>query len=243
MEYSHDIVAQSFVNSFLESRISEITSIKSSRNRCYTGFFFLNWFWITWLGIFLSSVAKSPSMNLLPNSEFQPAPVFQALAFRADRWSALLWIWHDTVPPKSTMFGLLLPRTKPTARKSYSHCFGIWLFTGGATKSWGNPLAKVQNSGIKSACVKHIAINSNMGHQLWRKVPRMIASIDCPSLCWLGKPINVQPDFAQLVLLFLLAWSRKERKAHEWPIPGGTLWFCLLLSGRTRPLRSHYLLF
>jgi hypothetical protein len=26
--------------------------------------------------------------HLLPNSEFQPAPVFQALAFRADRWSA-----------------------------------------------------------------------------------------------------------------------------------------------------------
>ena len=36
MEYSHDIVAQSFVNSFLKSRISEITSRKSSRNRCYT---------------------------------------------------------------------------------------------------------------------------------------------------------------------------------------------------------------
>lgn len=79
------------------------------------------------------------------------------------------------------------------------------------------------------ACEKHIAINSNMGHQLWRKLPRMIASIDCPSLCWLGKPLNVQPYFAQLVLLFLLAWSRKERKAHEWPIPGGTLWFCFCL--------------
>jgi len=103
--------------------------------------------------------------------------------------------------------------------------------------------SKTQGSNPRLACVKHIAINSNMGHQLWRKVPRMIASIDCPSLCWLGKPINVQPYFAQLVLLFLLAWSRKERKAHEWPIPGGTLWFCLLLSGRTRPLRSHYLLF
>lgn len=76
-----------------------------------------------------------------------------------------------------------------------------------------------------------------MGHQLWWKVPRMIASIDCPSPCWLGKPRNVQPDFAQLVLLFLLAWSRKERKAHEWPIPGGRTWFCFCL---VRPLRSHY---
>ena len=36
MEYSHDIVAQSFVNSFLKSKISEITSRKSSQNRCYT---------------------------------------------------------------------------------------------------------------------------------------------------------------------------------------------------------------
>lgn len=56
-------------------------------------------------------------------------------------------------------------------------------------------------------------------------------------LCWLGKPLNVQPDFAQLVLLFLLAWSRKERKAHEWPIPGGRPRFCFCL---VRPLRSHY---
>ena len=64
----------------------------------------------------------------------------------------------------------------------------------------------------------------------------MIASIDCPSPCWMGKPRNVQPEFAKLVLL-LLAWSRKERKAHEWPIPGGRTWFCFRL---IRPLRSDY---
>lgn len=107
-------------------------------------------------------------------------------------------------------------------------------------------LQRSKTKGVRSSttCLWKIAMNFYMGHQLWRKVPRMIASIDCPSLCWLGKPLNVQPYFAQLVLLFLLAWSRKERKAHEWPIPlvinGKTM--ILLLSGRTRPLRSHYLL-
>lgn len=30
-----------------------------------------------------------------------------------------------------------------------------------------------------------------------------------------GKPLNVQAYFSQRVLLFLLALSRKERKAHE----------------------------
>lgn len=69
----------------------------------------------------------------------------------------------------------------------------------------------------------HLTIRT--AHLIWW-MARMIASIDCPSPCWLGKPLNVQPDFAQLVLLFLLAWSRKERKAHEWPIPGGRPWFC-----------------
>lgn len=39
MEYSHDWYSRSVVNSFLESRISEITSIKSCRNRCYTRLF------------------------------------------------------------------------------------------------------------------------------------------------------------------------------------------------------------
>lgn len=142
----------------------------------------------------------------------------------------MVWIWHDTVPPKSTIFGLQLShpirdKTHRTNWKSYSHCFGIWLFTGGATK--GEILLQRSGSNPRLACVKHIAFHSNMGHQ--RKVPRMIASIDCPSPCWLGKPLNVQPDFAQLVLLFLLAGSRKERKAHEWPIPGGRPLFCFCL--------------
>lgn len=99
--------------------------------------------------------------------------------------------------------------TKPTTRKlfqSYSHCFGILVFIGGGIKAGEILLQRAKTKVLheRLACLKHIIINNNMGHRLWRKVPRMIASIDCPSLCWLGKPLNVQPYFAQLVLLFLL---------------------------------------
>lgn len=89
------------------------------------------------------------------------------------------------------------------------------------------------------ACLKHISINKNMGHRLWRKVPRMIASIDCPSLCWLGKPLNVQPYFAQLVLLFLLFGLISGRLMNDQSLRHTMI---LLLSGRTRPLKSHYFL-
>lgn len=137
--------------------ISEITSIKSCRNRCYTKAwafsFSIDFSLHDWESSF-HRWPKAQSMNLLPNSEFQPNSwhPFSKLLLLGQIDGQLSYEFDMTRSLRRVRcLACCSPislGTKPTTRKlfqSYSHCFGILLFTGGATKSWGNPLAKVQN--------------------------------------------------------------------------------------------------
>lgn len=154
MEYSHDIVAHSFVNSFLESRIAYRIYIKSCRNRCYTKAWAFSFSMDFELHDWESSFHRWPkdqSLHLLPNSEFQPNcwhPFSKPLLLgQIDGQLSYEFDLLRRVRSLACCSPISLGK-KPTTRKlfpSYSHCFGILVFIGGGTKSWGNPLAKVQN--------------------------------------------------------------------------------------------------
>lgn len=156
----------------------------------------------------------------------------------------MVWIWHDTVPPKSTIFGLPHPirdKTHRTNWKSYSHCFGILLFIGGATK--GEILLQRSKTAVlheRLACLKHIVINSNMGPRLccegrfpgWLLLSTVLlyvywGSLSMCNLTFLSKCYSFfWPDLV-----------KKGRLMNDQSLRHTQI---LLLSGRTRPLRSHY---
>lgn len=129
------------MNFFLESRISEITSKKSSRNRFYTKAWAFSFSIDFELHDWESSFHRWPKAQayyLIPSFNRRPFSKLLLLGQIDGQLSSEFDMTRSL--RKVRCLACCSPislGTKSTTRKlfqSYSHCFGILLFTGGATK-------------------------------------------------------------------------------------------------------------